>query len=152
MAIRLEYSTPAKCRPEHVWQKFQKLEEWAWWNPVIGQARWLQGARWEKGGRFEFRLIKPRAMTFKPVILESAPPQRLGWVGTAFGFKGEHWFSFEEQPNGTTQLKTWENMSGFMTLLIGAGTRQKLVAMYREWLEALKAEAEKIARGERAAS
>lgn len=152
MALRLGYSTSAKCQPQHVWQKFEKLEEWAWWNPVIGQARWLEGERWQKGGRFLFQLMKPWVMTFKPAIIESAPPQRVAWVGTAFGFKGEHWFSFEEQHDGATLLKTWEEMSGFMTLLFSAGTRQKLLAMYREWLEALKVEAEKIARAEPAGS
>ena len=152
MAIRLEYSTSAKCSPPHVWQKFEKLEEWAWWNPVIGQARWLEGERWQKGGRFLFQLMRPRVMTFKPVIIESAPPHRLAWVGTAPGFRGEHWFSFEEQSEGITALKTWENMSGFMTLFFGAGTRNKIVGSYREWLEALEVEAEKVARSEQAAS
>jgi hypothetical protein len=152
MAIRLEYSTSAKCSPQHVWQKFEKLEEWAWWNPVIGQARWLQGQRWQQGGRFLFQLMRPRLMTFKPVIIESAPPHRLAWVGTASGFKGEHWFSFEEQSDGSTMLKTWENMSGPLTLFFGKGTRNKIVGSYREWLEALKVEAEKVARAEQAAS
>lgn len=152
MANRLEYSTSARCKPEHVWQKFEKLEEWAWWNPVIGQARWLEGRRWQQGGRFLFQLMRPRVMIFKPVIIESAPPHRLAWMGKVPGFKGEHYFSFEEQPDGTTVLRTWEVFSGFMTLFIGAGTRKKLLAMYRDWMEALKGEAEKIARAEQAAS
>jgi hypothetical protein len=152
MAIKLEYSTIAKCRPEHVWQKFEKLEEWAWWNPVIGQARWLEGSRWAKGGRFLFQLTRPRMMTFKPVIIESDPPQRIAWVGTATGFKGEHWFAFEAQPDGTTSIKTWEFLSGPLTLFMGKGTEKDIVGSYEQWLEALKFEAEKIAREEYAKS
>jgi hypothetical protein len=143
--MHLEYSTIGKCKPRHVWQKFEKLEEWGWWNPVVGQTRWLEGERWQKGGRFSFQLMKPRVMNFKPVIIESAPPHRLAWVGGTPGFKGVHWFSFEEQPDGTTLLKTWEDSSGIVTLFFGAGMRNKLLAMHREWLEALKVEAEKIA-------
>ena len=152
MAIRLEYSVTAKCKPEHVWKKFEKLEEWAWWNPVIGQTRWLEGQRWQNGGRFLFELLRPRRMTFKPVIIESAPPNRIAWVGRAAGFKGEHWFSFEEQADGITAVKTWETLSGLMTLFMGSGTQSKLVKMYEQWLEALKTEAEKIAREEFARS
>ena len=151
MAIKLEYSVTAKCRPEHVWQKFEKLEEWPWWNPVMGQARWLEGRRWAKGGRFLFQLTRPRVMTFKPVIVESDPPHRIAWVGTATGFKGEHWFSFEAQQDGTL-IKTWEFMSGFSTFFMGQGTQKKLLTLYQQWLDSLKVEAEKIAREEYAKS
>lgn len=150
MANRLEYSTTAHCKPEHVWAKFEKLEEWAQWNPVIGAASWIEGHRWQKGGRLFFQLMKPRVMRFKPVMIESRPPHRVAWVGTAPGFKGEHWFSFEAQPDGTTLLKTWEDFSGLVTVFFGPGTRRRLVAMYQAWLEALKAEAEKVAQAEHA--
>jgi hypothetical protein len=146
MGFRLEYSTTARCKPEHVWQKFSKLEEWAWWNPVIGKTRWLQGQPWQKGSRFLFELTRPRRMTFRPVIIESAPPHRVGWVGTAFLFRGEHWHTFESQPDGATLIKTWEDFSGLGPAFFGQGRKQKLIAMYREWLESLKSESEKIAR------
>ncbi len=152
MAVKLEYSTTAKCKPEHAWRKFEKVEEWAWWNPVIGQARWLEGERWQRGGRFLFQLTKPRVTTFKPVIIESAIPHRIAWMGKVPGFKGEHWFSFEEQADGATLLRTWEIFSGVIALFLGQGTRLKIVSMYHDWMEALKVEAEKIAREEFARS
>ena len=51
MSIHLEYSTTAKCRPEHIWTKFEALDQWAWWNKVISRARWIEGA--EDLNRFE---------------------------------------------------------------------------------------------------
>jgi hypothetical protein len=152
MPTRLEYSVTAKCKPEHVWQKFQKLEEWPWWNRVVGQAKWLGGKPWEKGSQFLMDLVYPRKVSFRPVILESAPPNKVGWVGKTTGFTGEHWFSFEPQADGSTLIKTWEDISGWATAFFGSGTKQSLLAMHRDWLESLKAEAEKIAREEYAKS
>lgn len=119
MATRLEYSVTAKCKPEHVWQKFHKLEEWPWWNRVVGRAKWLSGKPWEKGSQFLMDLVYPRKISFRPTIIEAAPPNRIGWVGKTTGFTGEHWFSFEAQPDGTTLIKTWEDISGFVATLFG---------------------------------
>ncbi len=152
MAIRLEHSVTAKCRPEHVWQKFQKLEDWPWWNRVIGRSRWVSGAPWQKGSRFHMELVYPRRMKVDPVITEAAPPNRIAWVGKGVGVRGEHWFSFEAQPDGSTLIRTWENFFGFLTLFARDSLRQSIVAMYKDWLEALKTEAEKIAREEQARS
>jgi hypothetical protein len=152
MATRLEYSVTAKCKPEHVWQKFHKLEEWPWWNRVVGRAKWLSGKPWDKGSQFLMDLVYPRKISFRPTIIEAAPPNRVGWVGKTTGFTGEHWFSFEAQPDGTTLIKTWEDISGLMPALFLRGMKQSLAAMHKDWLEALKAEAEKIAREELARS
>ncbi len=151
MSIRLEYSTTAKCRPEHVWKKFQDIEQWAWWNKVIARAKWIEGQPWTKGSRFELEFIRPKSMKLKPVVVESAPPNRVAWVGKGSGLAGEHWFSFESQGD-TTIIKTWEDFSGFGTVFFGSGTKQAVVKMYQEWLEALKLEAERIAREEYARS
>lgn len=149
MAFTLEYSTVAKCRPEHVWQKFSRMEEWAWWNRVIGSARWVDGQQpWAKGSRFNMELVRPKTMKFQPVITESNPPTKICWVGKGSGVTGEHFFSFEAQPDGTTLLKTWENFSGFGTLFIGGGMKGRIVDMYKLWLDRLKEESEKIAREE----
>ncbi len=152
MATRLEYSVTARCRPEHVWQKFQKIEEWPWWNRVVGQAKWISGSPWQKGSQFQMELVYPRKISFKPWIIESAPPNRIAWVGKTTGFTGEHWFSFEAQPDGITLIKTWEDISGFVASLFGSGMKQSLTTMHKDWLESLKSEAEKIAREELAKS
>jgi len=152
MSIHLEHSITAKCRPEHVWKKFEALDQWAWWNKVILRTRWIKGPAWQKGSRFEMELARPKPMKFQPVIIECTPPTRVGWVGKARGLTGEHWFSFELQPDGNTLVKTWEEFSGISTLFLGSGTRQAIVKMYQDWLEALKFEAERIAREELARS
>jgi hypothetical protein len=148
MTVRIEASTIARCRPEHIWEKFQKLEQWPWWNPVISRAQWLQGAPWQKGSRFLLEILRPRRMSFKPVVLECSPPNRLAWMGKGLGIRGEHWFSFELQSDGSTLIKTWESFSGPLLLFVGKGTREAITRMFGQWLEHLKAEAEKLAREE----
>lgn len=152
MAIRLEYSLAAQCRPEHIWQKFEKLDQWAWWNRVISQSKWLEGPPWQKGSRFLLGLARPMGMEIPVAILECAPPQKVGWVGKFFGVRAEHWYSFEPQPDGTTLMKTWEDFTGPGTLFFGNGRKQAVLKMYADWLEALKFEAERIAREEKARS
>ena len=152
MAIRLEHSTTAKCRPEHIWQKFENLEQWAWWNRVVGPCKWTSGQPWQKGSRFLMELVKPRSMTVECTVLECAPPGKVAWVGSGFGWKGEHWFAFEAQPDGTTLLRTWEDLSGFVPMFFGDGAKKRTVDAYAAWLDALKVEAERMAREELARS
>ncbi len=146
MPIHVEYATVAKCSPEHAWEKFQVLDQWPWWNQAIARAGWIAGKPWEKGSRFYLETARPKVFKLKPVITESAPPNRVVWVGTSLGFRGEHGFSFDPQPDGTTLLKTWEDFSGPATLLFGGATRMALAEMYKVWIESLKFEAERLAR------
>ena len=145
MAIHLEYSLSAKCKPEHIWQKFENLDQWPWWNKVIAKSKWLEAQPWHKGSRFLLGLAKP-AIEIPVEILECAPPTKVGWVGKFYGIRAEHWFSFEAQADGTTLMKTWEDFTGFGTLLLGKGRQQANLKLYADWCEALKFEAERIAR------
>ena len=146
MAIHLEYSMSAKCKPEHIWQKFENLDQWSWWNKVITRSKWVEGQPWQKGSRFLMELARPINMKFEPVVLECDAPNKVAWVGKALGVRGEHWFSFEAQADGTTLMKTWEEFSGPSTLFFGSGRKQAVVKMYADWFEALKFEAERLAR------
>ncbi len=147
MSIQLEYGATAKCRPEHIRQVFQKIEQWAWWNPSVTRSKWTSGEPWQKGSRFRMELERPRRMAFDCEVLE-ASAQQVAWRGKGYMVTGEHWFSFVANGDGTTKMKTWETLSGLGTIFIGKGMREKTVDVYKIWLERLAAEAEKIAREE----
>ena len=100
MSIKLEHSVIAKCKPEHAWEKFQKLEEWPWWNRVIGQVKWVDGRPWQPGSRFLLELAYPKRMTFKPVVTENAEPQTVAWRGEGSGMASAMRFRFD--PHGGT--------------------------------------------------
>ncbi len=148
MRIKLEYSAAAKCRPEHIWKVFAKLEQWAWWNPAIARAKWTSGQPWQAGSHFLMELERPRRLKFDCEVLEPMIPNRIGWRGRGHMLTGEHWFSFEAQGNGGTVMKTWETLSGLGSMFIGRGMRERTVDLYKLWFERLAVEAEKLAREE----
>lgn len=145
---RLEYQTVAKCRPQHVWQVFAELVRWSQWNPVIGKSHWISGEPWKLGSKFFMEILKPRRMTFKPVINEINAPNRVAWTGKVPGFKGTHWHEFTAQADGTTLVKTWEEFSGLATVFFSSKMKKRLIDMYAAWLASLAAEAERLATAE----
>jgi hypothetical protein len=145
MSIKLEHSVTAKCKPEHVWQKFQKLEEWPWWNRAIGQAKWIEGQPWQPGSRFMLELAYPKQMAFEPVVTENAAPQTVAWKGEGSGITGTMRFRFDAQADGSTLLKTEAEFSGWKTKFATDSIKQAIHKTFEEWLNALKTEAEKIA-------
>ncbi len=147
MAVRLEYSATTKARPEHIWKAFEKLEQWAWWNPAIGKTKWTSGQPWQKGSHFDMQLERPFRKTFDCEVLD-ASPAKVGWRGAGPLFRAEHWFSFEVQTDGTTLMKTWEDFSGLATMFFGSAMKGSIVGIYKIWFERLALEAEKIAREE----
>jgi len=91
-------------------------------------------------------LARPMRFKVTPVVIASEAPNKIGWVGKKAGFSGEHWFSFELQPNGSTLMRTWEDVSGLVTMFITKRRQQALANVHKTWMEALKFEAERIAR------
>ena len=110
-----------------------------------------RGQPWQKGSRFLLGLAKP-AMEIPVEILECAVPGKVGWVGKFYGIRAEHWFSFEPQADGMTLMKTWEDFTGPGTIFLGASRRRANMKLYADWFDALKFEAERIAREEKARS
>ncbi len=151
MSVNVQHSVTAKCKPEHVWQKFQKMEEWPWWNRVVGAAKWAQGQPWQPGSRFALELAYPKRHTLKGAVTESSAPQAIAWKIEASGMSGTMRFGFESASPNTT-LSAQCELSGWKTALSGGSLQHDFQKAFEEWLGALKAEAEKIAREELARS
>ena len=145
MAISVEHSVTAACTPQHAWKAFNNLERWPGWNPVVAEARWLEGAPWQAGSRFRLELARPANLTLEPVITEAAPPHRIAWDGSGPLLSGRNEFTFQAQPDGATLLRVTGEFSGFGTMFWGDRLQRAVTEMFAEWLDALKAEAEKTA-------
>lgn len=149
MSVKIEHSVNAKCKPEHAWQKFQKLEEWPWWNRVIGQAKWVDSSSaWKPGSRFVLEIAYPKRLSMKPAITENSAPRAVAWNSEGNSMH----FRFEPQADGTTLLAVVAEFSGFKTVFGGGSLRDSMQQALHEWLSALKSEAEIIAREEFARS
>ncbi len=146
--MRLEYSTVANCKPEHIWQAFQHVEEWPNWSSVLSNTHWLEGEPWATGSKFQMQILQPIPVTFRPEIMECAPPGFVHWIGKTTAITAEQWFSFETQPNGTTLIKTWQEFSGPASFMFGESVRMAITNIYVDLFRSLKEAAEKRAHAE----
>lgn len=145
MSVRVQHSVSAKCKPEHAWQKFEKAEEWPWWNRVVGQAKW-DGPPWQKGSRLLLELSYPKRNSLKASVSESSPPRAIVFQVHGSGMSGTMRFAFTATDSSATTLSVECDFSGWKTALSGGSIQQDFRKAFDEWLDALKAEAEKIAR------
>jgi hypothetical protein len=143
--MHLEYSTVANCKPEHIWQAFQHVEEWPNWSSVIANTHWIEGAPWAKGSKFQMQILQPIPVTFRPRIIECAAPGFVHWIGETTAINAEQWFSFETQPDGTTLMKTWQEFTGPASFMFGESVRTAITNIYVDLFRSLKEAAEKRA-------
>jgi hypothetical protein len=143
--MRLEYATVANCKPEHIWQAFQHVESWPSWSSVIANTKWIEGEPWAKGSQFQMQILQPIPLTFRPEVLECTPPGYVHWIGKTTAVTAEQWFSFEEQPDGTTLMKTWQEFGGPASFMFGDGVRAAITNIYVDLFRSLKEAAEKHA-------
>ena len=152
MSVKVEHSVVAKCKPEHAWQKFSTMTEWPWWNRAVGSAKWTGGQPWQPGSRFHLEIAYPKTMAFQCVVTEAGTPRNMAWSAAGSGLSGKMQFGFEPQADGNTGLRAQAEFSGWKAAFGGGALRQAIEKAMQEWLEALKTEAEKIAREEFAKS
>ena len=146
MSVKVQHSVTAKCKPEHAWQKFQKVEEWPWWNRVVGQAKWADGNPWQKGSRMLLELTYPKRIALRTAMKENAAPLAVAWNAEGSGISGAMRFRFDPAGDGNTTLSAECEFSGWRTALSGGSLEQDFRKALDEWLTALKTETEKIAR------
>jgi hypothetical protein len=149
MSLKLEYADVAHCGPQHVWRVFQEIEQWPRWDPsAIRSARWVSGAPWTKGSRFEISVTKPMSYTITPEILEVEPPIFLHWRGKGSGVTGEQFFIFKPLPDAITEMRTLQEYSGAPLLFLGNKLRQPILDGIAQMFRMIREEAEALAASE----
>jgi hypothetical protein len=143
MAIKVDYSTIANCRPEHVWRVFEDLSRWSSFEPeAIAGAHWTQGEPWKPGSKFAISLRKPTTINLIPEVTQCEPPIFFQLRAGGAGVKGEAGFVFKLLPDGRTEIRTLQEFSGAPLLMFGnkvkIGVEKGLAIVF----ERLKAEAE----------
>ncbi len=79
---------------------------------------------------------------FSPEVLDSSAPNSVHWIARGNSVTAEQWFIFEAQADGTTRLSTRQTFDGPMTFMFGETIQKQISAMYDEWLNALRTQAE----------
>jgi uncharacterized protein YndB with AHSA1/START domain len=142
--LTVEESVEISKGVDEVWAVFADFERWSHWNPVCREVIPLSGRLFEPEATFEMRLTDGEvSFIVRAVVLEHQPPSRVVWVGSNFGITGRHEFRFEVR-KGRVLATAAEEFSG-PNLPLGRSIIERSVpVIFRRWLEALKAEVEKV--------
>ncbi len=142
--LQIEHTVTIPRPPQRVWAVFEDLPAWPKWNPVTPSARWLTEGQWRRGARMAITLrLRNKRMTFRPEVVAVEPNHRVTWVGRGFGVTGRHSFTFEAEGSGT-RVTTTETFSGPLLFLYRfMMPPARIRAMFVQWLDALRAEAER---------
>jgi hypothetical protein len=147
MSFSIDYSTVARCRPEHIWQAIQDMRRWPQFDPdYIESVNWVSGEPWQKGSRFQIKVRRPVSYTLTPEIVEAEKPILIHWKGKGSGVTGEQWFIFKILPDGNTELRTLQEYSGAPLFLLGQRGKSAIEQGVRHVLDHIKKEAESNAR------
>lgn len=142
--VRIQHTITIPRPPERVWAVFEDLPAWPKWNPATLGARWLSEGLWRCGARMEITLrLKNKRTTFRPEVVTVAPGRRVTWVVRGFGVTRRNTFTFEVEGGGTrvTTVETFTGPLLFLYRLVMPPAH--IGAMFVQWLEALRAEAER---------
>jgi hypothetical protein len=115
----------------------QILREVAQWQPDIEHAH-LNGAL-TPSTSFDWKLD---GLGLHSTLHTVVPATELGWTGTFPGLYVVHNYILVPAPGGT-RVTVDETMQGWLAWLLQAVLKPKLTEINRQWLERLKAEAEK---------
>jgi hypothetical protein len=123
---------------QKVWGVFTNVSAWPSWQNQISVAS-LQGA-FKPGSVIDW---KTSGMSIHSTLQTVDAHQKIGWAGKAFGSFAIHVWSFDER-EGQTTVSVEESMEGWLVSLMKGYVQRNLHAATEHWLQALKAEAEKL--------
>jgi hypothetical protein len=142
--MKIEYSTITKAIPEQVWSVFSDLDGWSKWSSFFKESKWVSGTQWAPGSEAFLELAQP-SFKLKLKTAEAVAPNRASYKAEVMGIAIQQWFEFVAQPAGGTLMKTWIEFNGPMVFLINEDMKKKGTAIFAQWFEAMKAQAESAA-------
>ena len=141
---RVQHTVTVARLPERDWAVIEDVANWPKWNPITPSAQWLTEGQWRRGARLAIMLrLRHKRRRIRPEVAAIIPNRRVTWISHSFGVKSTQTFTFE--PEGSeTRVTTTETLSGPLLFLYRLLVPPALVqAMLAQWLEALKAEAQR---------
>ena len=151
--LTITEQTTIGAPPGAVWEVFGDLPSWPTWNRSCLAADMVAGTPWSVGS--SFRIVLRMAgvpVPFHPSIVEAELPRRVGWSSTHFTITGTRSFTFDAPPEGdaTPEGTVVTDEMRFTSRVVPVRLlypRPVIRAMSRGWLQSLKEEVERRARG-----
>jgi hypothetical protein len=127
--------------PETIWSLLIDCRAWPRWYRHCTDVSILRGGPLlGPGSQFRFKTF---GYYFEPEIDHYEPSRMLIWSAKGpVGTSGAHAWHVETRPNGC-RVVTEEAQKGLLLHLIGRRTRKTLLNSHQDWLNALKALAER---------
>jgi len=122
---------------QKVYAVFTNVQKWPEWQKEITAAK-LNGPL-QPGSFIEWSTA---GMNIKSTLQTVKTNQQVGWCGKAFGAFAIHTWQFKQQ-DGYTTVVVNESMEGWMVKLMKGYFQKNLNIATKNWLQALKNEAEK---------
>lgn len=97
---------------EQVWKSLTDFPNWPEWSDFHS----IEGEPVE-GGTLKIRMP---GMAFTPTLTRVDPNHAFAWTGTAVGrwlFRGQHTFTLDPNPDGTTRLTNREEFTGLIATI-----------------------------------
>jgi uncharacterized protein YndB with AHSA1/START domain len=131
---QIEITAPS----ERVWELLSNIERWPTWNSLVQKA--VLSGPLTLGSVFTW---KSKGFAVTSTLHEVTPARRIAWTGKAFGTRAIHAWELEETAQGTI-LKTAESFAGWLPTLMPRAMQRTLDRTLPAWLQAIKAEAERV--------
>jgi len=136
--VTTHQSIVIEASPAQVWAVLTDTNNWAAWLPDIKRPH-LNGAL-QPGTTLDW---KSSGAGIHSSLHTVAPAQELGWTGKSLGVCAIHNWTLPAGPNGT-EVVVDESMQGLLARLLQGPLNRGLARGTLQWLELLKAEAEKL--------
>ncbi len=130
-----------------VWELLTNVDRWPQWQPQISQAELVSG-KMVPGSVFHWTADGARITSTVHMVDKES---HLSWTGMAFGARAFHEWNLIWRGDHLTTVTTEEAVCGTLAKVFRSMYRKKVEQGLHVWLEALKAESERLASQRRAA-
>lgn len=131
-------SVVIEASPAQIWAVLTDINNWAAWLPDVKRPQ-LNGGL-QPGTTFDW---KSNGAGIHSTLHTVAPAHELGWTGKSLGVYAIHNWTLTAVPSGT-EVVVDESMQGLLASLFQGPLNCGLAKSTLQWLELLKAEAEKM--------
>ncbi|HLW54161.1 MAG TPA: SRPBCC family protein [Candidatus Angelobacter sp.] len=131
--VRVEYTDVTLADRSLAWRVFSDFRRWRKFSDIYGEIRWFTGKPWKAGSRMRIDLVRPVKTSVDHVITVSRPGECVAWIDHFLGNTMEQWVTFSPQPDGTTCVHTWAEVTGATSLIGGQNFGEMLKNFIELW-------------------
>ncbi len=143
--FRVEYKVVTRADRELAWKVFSDWGLWRRFSNIYGDIRWIEGKPWTPGSRLQIELLHPVRVVLDHAITACSPANFVAWIDHAYSDTMEQWVHFNSLPDGSTEIRTWADLTGPTAKIGGRDVRELLTDFIRTWYDNFSEECDRLA-------